>query len=503
MTPRAPHTRIRPLRPRAQRTITSQEGTIMSAQPKGVARRLAATLGALALAMLGVTAISAPASAAGPNLDPEETGSLTIHKFESPETDPGLPHNGTEVDTTGLVPLDGVEFTVTAVTDIDLTTNEGWDEAHALSLSVAAGGDLSGHTTAVVGSQVTASGATTFADLPLGVYYVEETDPGTHPIVAAVEPFIVTIPLPTTVDGQSTWLYDVHVYPKNALGETVKTIDDFGAIGLGDTVSFGIDAAIPSFFGTEELTSYRIVDELDPRLGFVGGSAMVTATDSGGADLGLVAGDYTVTEPADATGGTLEIVFTAQGLATLEAAPGGTVHVAFDTTVESIGDGTITNDAQTFINGHEVGSNTVETLWGAVKIFKYDAATQGGLAGAVFEVYTAATGGDPVSVDGATQFTTDADGYVTIPGLKAGTYYLEEVVAPDRYLPTEGRIEVVVTAGSLAEAVLVSVANEKIPDMALPVTGGDGAAAFTTAGLALLLMAVGAGLVAARRRVRG
>lgn len=503
MTPHTPHTLIRTPRSSAHRITTHQEGTIMSTQPRGSIRRLAAALGALALAMLGVTAVSAPAAAAGPNLDPETTGSLTIHKFESPEVDPELPHNGTVVDTTGLTPLNGVSFTVTRVTDIDLSTNDGWDQAKALSESVAAGGGLAGHTTAVVGTQATVDGATVFADLPMGVYYVEETGPGAHPIVAAVEPFIVTIPLPTTVDEDPTWLYDVHVYPKNALGETEKTVDDSGAVGLGDTVSFAIDSAIPSFFGTEELTSYRVVDELDTRLGYVSGSAMVTATDSGGADVGLDAGDYTVTEPDSATGGTLEVVFTEQGLAKLAAAPGGTVHVAFDTTVESIGDGTITNDAQTFINDHEVDSNTVETLWGAVKIFKYDAATQGGLAGAVFEVYLAATGGTPVEVDGETQFTTDADGYVVIPGLKAGTYYLEEVVAPDRYLPTEGRIEVVVTAGSVQEAVLVRVANEKIPDMALPVTGGDGAAAFTTAGLALLLIAMGAGFVAARRRVRG
>ncbi|SEE95895.1 SpaH/EbpB family LPXTG-anchored major pilin [Ruania alba] len=470
-------------------------------------RRLAAAVSAAALGVLGMVALSAPAGAApGPNLDPDATGSLTIHKYESPNTDPGLPNDGSEItpDPT-LNPLAGVEFTLTQVTDIDLTTNEGWNEADALVTSVAAGGDLTGHTSAVVGSQSTlADGTTTFGSLSMGVYYVEETNPGANQIVAPVEPFIVMIPLPTTIDGESTWLYDVHVYPKNALGENEKSLDDSDAYGLGDTVSFTVDSAIPSFFGTEDLAGYSIVDDLDTRLAVTAGTTVVTAVDGAAVAITLDPLDYTVTEPAVATGGTLTVEFTASGLAKLAAAPGGTVTVAFETTVTAIGDGTITNDVVTFINDHEITSNTVETLWGAVQIAKYDVDTDPrvGLEGAVFEVYLEATGGDPIAVDGATQFTTDADGTVLIPGLKAGTYYLDEVTAPDRYLPVTGRIEVTVTAGSLEEATVVEVANEKIPDVELPLTGGEGVALFTALGIGLILIAVGTAVTLARRGAR-
>ena len=476
----------------------------MSASSRGPLRRFGAVLVA-ALALAGAVSLAAPASAAsGPNIDPDTVGSLTIHKYQSPNEDPGLPNNGTEVDDSDLTPLGGVEFTLTAVTDIDLTTNDGWDEAAELADAVAAGGGLDGHTTAAVGARTTAAdGSAVFDDLALGVYYVQETDPGDHPIVASVAPFIVTIPLPTTVDGQSRWLYDVHVYPKNALSGTEKTIDDSEATGLGDTVSFGIDSDIPSFYGTEELSSYSIVDELDPRLAFTASSAVVTAEDSDGEAITLTEGaDFTVTEPSTATGGTLTIEFTDDGIEALAAAPGGTVHVAFETTVKSIGDGTITNDSVTYINDVDIVSNSVETLWGAIRIVKYDAETDVELAGAVFEVYGSSTGGEPISVDGQTQFTTGDDGSVIIPGVKAGTYWIDEVVAPDRYLPFDGRIEVVVTAGSLDEAVEVRVANRKIPDMELPLTGGDGGAWLIAGGIALVAIAAGSGLLLARHRAR-
>ncbi|QOR71665.1 SpaH/EbpB family LPXTG-anchored major pilin [Ruania alkalisoli] len=467
-------------------------------------RRLAAAVSTAALGVLGIVALSAPAGAApGPNLDPEATGSLTIHKYESPNEDPGLPNDGSEIPDPGLNPLEGVEFTLTQVTDIDLTTNEGWNEADALATSVAAGGDLGGHTTSVVGSQTTAADGTAFfGDLPMGVYYVEETAPGPNQIVAPVEPFIVTVPLPTTVDEESIWLYDVHVYPKNALGENEKSLDDSDAYGLGDTVSFAVDSAIPSFFGTEELASYSIVDELDTRLAYTAGTTVVSAVDSGAADIGLAPADYTITEPAGPTGGTLTVEFTASGLAKLAAAPGGTVTVEFDTTVTAIGDGTITNDAITFINDHEINSNTVETLWGAVEIFKFDEETLDGLEGAVFEVYLDETGGDPIAVDGATEFTTDENGRVVIPGLKVGTYWIEETVAPERYLGVTDRIQVTVVVGSIEEAVLVEVPNEKIPDVELPLTGSQGVALFTTLGIGLILVGGGTAILLARRGAR-
>ncbi|WP_159621450.1 SpaH/EbpB family LPXTG-anchored major pilin [Ruania rhizosphaerae] len=469
-------------------------------------RRLAAAVSTAALGVLGIVALSAPAGAApGPNLDPEVTGSLTIHKYESPETDPELPNDGTEItpDPT-LNPLEGVEFTLTEVTDIDLTTNAGWDEAEALSATVAGGGGLGGHSTAVVGSQSTiADGTTTFAGLGLGVYYVEETNPGPNQIVGPVEPFIVTIPMPTA-DGESTsWNYDVHVYPKNALGENEKSLDDSDAYGLGDTVSYSIDSAIPSFFGTEDLSSYTVVDELDTRLAFTAGSTVVTAVDSGAVDLGLVAGDYTITEPASATGGTLTVDFTASGLAKLAAAPGGTVTVSFDTTVDSIGDGTIPNDATTFINENAIESNTVETLWGAIEIYKFDNETDQPLEGAVFEVYLAAEGGDPIAVDGETQFTTGADGLVVIPGLKVGDYYLEEVTAPEGYYGIEDRIgPVTVVVGSVEEALQVEVPNTPIPPVELPLTGSQGVALFTILGIGLILVGGGTAILLARRGAR-
>jgi hypothetical protein len=52
---------------------------------------------AVLAAGLAALAFATPAHAATPNLvDPDATGSLTIHKYEAPVTPTGLPNDGTE-----------------------------------------------------------------------------------------------------------------------------------------------------------------------------------------------------------------------------------------------------------------------------------------------------------------------------------------------------------------------------------------------------------------------
>ena len=97
---------------------------------------------AIAGAVLAMSFSVAPASAA-PVVDGDQSGSITIHKFEKP---PRPPINGggnnfgagdalamATPDTSGLTPLGGIEFTIQQVNTIDLSTNAGWDAAHNLS----------------------------------------------------------------------------------------------------------------------------------------------------------------------------------------------------------------------------------------------------------------------------------------------------------------------------------------------------------------------------------
>lgn len=195
-------------------------------------------IGCLFLAMLMMATMLATGVVAVNNLnnqnyEPNKTGSITIHKFEQkdngqdewPKGDPG---DGTQMsDTTGLgTPLANVEFSIWNVTG----TYTGSEDATTIGTT-----DL-GEATNV---QTTgADGVATFAGLDVGVYLVAETNKDPH--TTRVTPnFFVSIPM-TNPEGNG-WLYDVHVYPKNALvrGDvTLEKVDEEGAPLAGAT--FGI-----------------------------------------------------------------------------------------------------------------------------------------------------------------------------------------------------------------------------------------------------------------------
>lgn len=179
-------------------------------------------VGCLLLALLMAATMLATGVVAYDNAA-DQTGSITIHKFEQedsgqdewPEGDPG---DGTEMsDTTGLgTPLANVEFSIWNVTG----TYTGSEDATTIVTT-----DLSEATDV----QTTgADGVATFAGLDVGVYLVAETNSDPH--TTRVTPnFFVSIPM-TNPEGDG-WLYDVHVYPKNALvrGDvTLNKIDEAG-----------------------------------------------------------------------------------------------------------------------------------------------------------------------------------------------------------------------------------------------------------------------------------
>src|SRR5699024_3124757 len=101
----------------------------MTTSTRRLTRWAVAAAGALTLGLFGA---AAPASAQ-PNIDPDDKGMLTIHKFEEP-VGGGVEHDGSELsdgDTAGLQPLNGVEFTVRRVNDADLSVNQGWEWVEA------------------------------------------------------------------------------------------------------------------------------------------------------------------------------------------------------------------------------------------------------------------------------------------------------------------------------------------------------------------------------------
>ncbi|MPV50859.1 SpaH/EbpB family LPXTG-anchored major pilin [Pseudactinotalea sp. HY160] len=486
----------------------------------GRLRGIAAATGAMALGAMGMVALAAPASAAIPNF-PDGPYSVTVHKYAQPDDATGLPNDGTEITTglTGLEALDGVTYTIAEVSGIDLTTAAGWQLTEHLSVD-ATGAVVDDatpatiYTTSVVDTQVTAAGGVAaFTGLDLGVYLVSETDAGANNITQLADPFLVTVPFP----NENAWLTDVHVYPKNPVTDITKEVDDSGAHGLGDTVVWPITAGVPNIPDGQSLDSFEITDDLDTRLDYQSATVTLTAADDT-TDVPLATGDYTLVN----TGQNVTLEFTTAGIAVLAANQGGTVTLTIDTTVNSVGDGTIANAGILYVNDsdhdHGFESETPKTTWGSINLLKTDAADPGNpLEGAEFQVYLteadAAAGTNPVSVGGVTTFVSDASGAVTIEGLKSQengtganlTYYVVETQAPAGYTiaadysAAESGVAFTVLPGTTTNAT-VTVENPQVPPFELPLTGSSGTALFIGGGLALIALAIGAAIVIGRRK---
>lgn len=487
------------------------------------------------------------------NINPKATRSLTIHKHEE--------NNNAAVKPDGSSPaldkpLKDVGFTVYKITSLDLETKHAdWDTLATVSKGEVPTTACSDVTTSnkftVNGVELTvgqgnplaktAEDGTTKLDNPdIAAYLVCETEAPANVTVPA-RPFIATIPMPYN----KSWLYDVHAYPKNEVGEAKKENVKQEGLGLGSTVSFKVSTKNPKLpKGYTKLKQYVVSDTFDPRLTFskvvsvkIGDTAFVENT-----DYKVVTKDQTA-----------RVVFLDAGLTKLAAAENGNknVEVVFETTVKSVGEGTITNKAEYTSDPNTefdpdnpkpgTPTNDVKTKWGDVKVLKIaDKDESKVLEGAEFEVYapkddsrypeggkctdaTIPAGAQKISVDGETQFISDKNGVVTIKGLFVSSeytekdaqgkvtfhegnssdtrcYILKEVKPPVGYVASEP-IALKVTAGTTdtAKEYDATVNNNKQEVPGLPLTGAQGAIALTGGGIALVAIAAGALTVAHRR----
>lgn len=207
---------------------------------------------ALALSLCAMPAMAEDAAGATPGTTPnpvwtQDTGSITIHKYEWNDDTRGLA-TGEAEDAGSLpsndkgetpTPLAGATFTVYQVKSADelkdyydgkvVTWPTSWTE-YAEKDTATGGYKLKSDVTATltkVGSETTdTSGVVKFEELPLGLYLVLETETPDS-VRTACEPFFVSVPMTKvsgdTKGGLTDWLYDVHVFPKNstAYGQAV------------------------------------------------------------------------------------------------------------------------------------------------------------------------------------------------------------------------------------------------------------------------------------------
>lgn len=474
-------------------------------------RRTAAGAGALALAMAGAMVMGTAASAdVGPDQPEAPTeGTLTINKYAGAHTETPDPDDL----------LDGVEFTITQVgrdvggacTPINLTDAADWDGLDTLFTTAPLAPTSPFCLTDVKQDDVTVDGQVSF-DLDVGIYFVEETDPGENPIVSAVPNFYVSIP---TSNGEDGWNYDVVADPKNQLMEgPTKTIEEQEDLVVGGEVTWSLSVPIPELNNDDTFTSASIYDTIDSRLSYESSELSI--------------GDFELVEDThyEVTGNAVW-TFTEDGLAILDEKQGETISVSLVTTVDEVGDGSIPNDeyGSEFNDATVPGEPVPYTYWGQLSILKNDDSEPViALEGAEFQVFLPNTEGvceaeAPASGSLATG-TSNADGVVIWEGVDPedvlGLWVANVNDGPAVSTPTkdycvyETEVPAGHTASAAGELVTITPGEENVRELTvvnyktdgpdLPLTGAQGTLFMTIGGL--LLVGVGAGAIVVSRRRR-
>ena len=481
------------------------------------------------------------------DLDANKTGSITIHKYVK-DTDNGTTEgNGLEDATATGTPLGNVTFTVERLTHVDLTTQAGWEKLAGYNGNVDAA--KADGVDAAKEKTTGADGLAKFDGLTLGAYIVTETE--TPAGYVGSKPFIITVPMTHPTD-LNKWVYDVHAYPKNSKAGIEKTVNDADTPAIGSAISYTIKSDVPA---AEALAYYDVVDQYDKRVELPEAKIALKLINGKTGEVALVKDtDYKLIA-ADGTDGKTKFwtaEFTEAGRKKLvENRKDDNTKVQMDlsgTVAQKVeADGLFKNKAILLpnapSNGWKPDSGTVPppdypnsevvSKFGKVKITKVsskDPATK--LSGAQFEVYKCTPQSTPTtnfeSVDasldkklspaGKETYETDADGVVTIDGLRnndwenneavaeadRGWYCLVETKAPDGFeLQTRPiAFQVLQTNSTEDNTYTLATTVKDVPKNGgfhLPLTGAAGIGVLIGAG-ALLVGGSGAIALANKRR---
>ena len=199
---------------------------------------------AMAVDSAATTGATTPSSKTLTAIDWNQTGSLTIHKYETNSaptaTDP-TDNGETSTVPSGTTPLNGVTFTLYKVEGVDWLKSyyQGTGTPTAMptvSDYIDDDGTLKSGVPSTPAATVTtgdstkgwADGTAVASGLELGLYLVVETKKP-DAVKQAADPFLVSIPM-TSVDTKS-WLYDVTVNPKNVTKYGAATLKKVGYTG--------------------------------------------------------------------------------------------------------------------------------------------------------------------------------------------------------------------------------------------------------------------------------
>ena len=202
---------------------------------------------ALALSLCAMPAMAEDAAGATTTTPPQDvwtqdTGSITIHKYEYNGQDkPDSTGEASDVDNLpeGATALKGATFSIYQVMKRDELRNyyDGTDGKDNVTVDTylnekkdAIKPDQS-YSKVFATDTTDENGIASFTELPLGLYVVVET--GTpDKVTSPVKPFLVSVPM-TKASSLNEWLYDIHVYPKNGTTYGEVKIVKTGRVGNG------------------------------------------------------------------------------------------------------------------------------------------------------------------------------------------------------------------------------------------------------------------------------
>ena len=272
-------------------------------------------------------------------------------------------------------------------------------------------------------------------------------------------------------------------------------------VEVGDLIEYEIKTTVPYNDGT--LKTFTVTDTLTGATYYLSGDAVKGVEAISEVKVGGVTVDG-ISIPSIADGQTT-FTIDMSTLLSDNTYSGQEVVIRYTAKVTAVDE--ITNKA---VSSNDAEGSTTKAKTGSVKITKYDTGTTP-LSGAVFALYRMnedeekeyavinngyVTGEweEKTTEDNNTRIVTGTDGIVLIKGLDEGTYYFEEVIAPDGYYIDENDKDVTISATALNGE--TEMHDSKLS--ALPSTGGIGTTIFTIGGCTIMIAA--AGLYFASRR---
>ena len=378
-------------------------------------------------------------------------------------------------------------------------------------------------------------GTANFDSLTAGYYLVFPEGGSTGKNSRGTDAILVNVPR----DGGNTAVNIKSTFP--TVDKKVQTTEggnptDNGTAQVGDTVTFKLTAKVPDMTDYDKYT-FKFIDKLSDGLEFVADSVEVNI-----ANNKITAGANTYSATYEDTTKTLTVAFDDLK----NVVKNGTDKVATDDEIVVTYKAKITKDAVTtnpakntvyleYSNNpgtNELGkSNPDESKVytydiNIFKFYKGEENAETALANATFKLtaseestseaikLVAEADGktyhvadakelEDTSVTKVTEVTTGADGKITIKGLKAGTYYLHETIAPTGYNKLKKPIEIKIDVtnndytkpsytvnGTPNKANDSTIKVENVKGVMLPETGSIGTIGLTALGVAVVLLGV-------------